>query len=835
MPPKRKAPPGGAGGLKGPAKAGKKSAASTPGPGTPRSVGSSDQVSDEDPISETEEENLDKAINKFSIESYSKRPKTANRDGLSGYFGMGRRDYTFLHLKPDHHNRPLWLDPGKAVVILESFHPLAAPAQDFLINIAEPQSRPTFLHEYKMTAHSLYAAVSVGLNPQDIINTLNRFLKTPLSDMDREFINSTTSSFGKAKLVLNKNKYFLESSDPEVLRTLLTDDVIGAYRVRDAAISTSVMPRTNAVVIPGTENAAGVRQAKDLQKRGRQPPPDGQRDDENDVYAAINEEDEEDDREAVHAFELQDQGIEAVQKRCLEMGFPALVEYDFRNDEVNANLEIDLRPTTQIRPYQEKSLSKMFGNGRAKSGIIVLPCGAGKTLVGITAACTIKKGVIVLCTSSMSVVQWRLEFLKWSNVKEEDVAVFTSDHKSMFTGNTGVLVTTYSMVTQTRERSHDAKKVMQFISEREWGLMLLDEVHVVPANIFRRVTSNIKTHAKLGLTATLLREDDKISDLNFLIGPKLYEANWMELSEQGHIARVQCAEVWCPMTVEFYEEYLRAPARKRQLLYVMNPRKFQACQYLINYHEQRGDKIIVFSDDVYALKKYANILGKAMIHGGTVQSERLTVLQNFQHNNSINTLFLSKIGDTSLDLPEATCLIQISSHYGSRRQEAQRLGRILRAKRRNDEGFNAFFYSLVSKDTQEMYYSSKRQAFLVDQGYAFKVITALNGIENTPNLAFATARERRELLQEVLVSQEKGDEETDDLWHVTEGRSQNRKPAVRRTAGTLGELSGGQDMAYIEQKKSANRAIKKASKKAESSAFFKKLQREEGKRRAAGS
>ncbi|KAJ4166989.1 DNA repair helicase RAD25 [Fusarium oxysporum] len=473
----------------------------------------------------------------------------------------------------------------------------------------------------------------------------------------------------------------------------------------------------------------------------------------------------------------------------------------------------------------------MFGNGRAKSGLIVLPCGAGKTLVGITAACTIKKGVIVLCTSSMSVVQWRNEFLKWSNINPDDIVAFTSDSKNnVFTGSTGIIVTTYAMVTQSRARSYDAEKMMKFLTGREWGLMLLDEVHVVPANIFRKVTSSIKTHSKLGLTATLLREDDKISDLNFLIGPKLFEANWMELSKQGHIARVQCAEVWCPMPTEFYDQYLKAPSRKKGLLYIMNPRKFQACQYLINYHESRGDKIIVFSDNVYALKAYALKLQKAFIYGGTGQAERLQVLENFQHNPNVNTLFLSKIGDTSLDLPEATCLIQISSHYGSRRQEAQRLGRILRAKRRNDEGFNAFFYSLVSKDTQEMYFSSKRQAFLVDQGYAFKVITQLANIEKTPGLAFADVSERRELLQKVLVENESMEEDdpNDDMFHQgTMGRK--KKKGARRTAGTLGELSGGQDMAYIEQ----NKKLSAKRKKGDSNAFFKKIGRENARRAAA--
>jgi DNA excision repair protein ERCC-3 len=831
MPPKRKAPGAGAG----PSKAGKASTTSTPGPATPASIGSSDEYSEEESQSVSGDErftkeSLDKARDKFSVDSYVKPKRSGPSDALSRYFGS--RDFSYLTLKPDHQNRPLWLNPDDLTIILESFHPLAGPAQDFLITIAEPQSRPTFLHEYKITAHSLYAAVSVGLNPQDIINTLNRFCKAALSEHDQQYILQSTAAFGKLKLVLKDTKYYLESPDPEILRKMLNDEIVGALRVQDTGISTEGVPRRQGLVISGTVDAAGVRQAKGDQTTAKSQL-ETQTINESDVYAALNEDDD-DDQEVVQAFQVKDEEVETLQKRCLELGYPLLEEYDFRRDDRNANLDIDLRPTTQIRPYQEKSLSKMFGNGRAKSGIIVLPCGAGKTLVGITAACTIKKGVIVLCTSAMSVVQWRLEFLKWSNIKEEDVAIFTADSKAAFTGNTGVIVTTYSMVTQTRERAHDSKKMMDFLTGREWGLMLLDEVHVVPAEVFRKVTSRIKTHSKLGLTATLLREDDKISHLNFLIGPKLYEANWMELSEQGHIARVQCAEVWCPMTTEFYEEYLRAKGRKRQILYVMNPRKFQACQYLVNYHEARGDKIIVFSDDVYALQKYAIHLGKAMIHGQTAQSERMTILENFQHNPQVNTLFLSKIGDTSLDLPEATCLIQVSSHYGSRRQEAQRLGRILRAKRRNDEGFNAFFYSLVSKDTQEMYYSSKRQAFLVDQGYAFKVITQLQDIEKTPNLAFSTAAERRELLQEVLVAHEKAEDEVvDDLWHqAPAARSRKRKGAVRRTAGTLGELSGGQDMAYVEQRKSVNKSLKK--KKAESHSFFKKLQREEQRRKQQG-
>jgi DNA excision repair protein ERCC-3 len=263
----------------------------------------------------------------------------------------------------------------------------------------------------------------------------------------------------------------------------------------------------------------------------------------------------------------------------------------------------------------------------------------------------------------------------------------------------------------------------------------------------------------------------------------------------------------------------------------MNPRKFQACQFLINYHEKRGDKVIVFSDNVYALEKYAVKLGKPYIYGGTSQAERLRILENFQHNDAINTLFLSKIGDTSLELPEATCLIQISSHYGSRRQEAQRLGRILRAKRRNDEGFNAFFYSLVSKDTQEMYYSSKRQAFLVDQGYAFKVITHLQGLNELDGLAFKTPLERRELLSDVLLQNESAaDMEKIEGDLFSTGRpGARKKTGARRTAGMLADLAGGQDMAYVEYNKSRNKDLKRGA----GNAFIRKLKRQQERKKLA--
>lgn len=733
-------------------------------------------------------------------------------DAVSKNFGKG--DFSYLKLKPDHFSRPIWISPNDGRIILESFSPLAEQAQDFLITIAEPISRPSHIHEYRITAYSLYAAVSVGLETDDIILVLNRLSKVPVAESIINFIKAATVSYGKVKLVLKHNRYFVESTQADILQMLLKDPVIGPLRIQSSenivtsnGLITSASEPSN-IVIPGTKKNDSTKD--DPANNGAE-----------DIFASVvGNRDDDDDMDTIHSFEIAHDSVEIVKRRCQDIEYPVLEEYDFRHDARNPDLEIDLKPSTQIRPYQEKSLSKMFGNGRARSGIIVLPCGAGKTLVGITAACTIRKSVIVLCTSSVSVMQWKQQFLQWCTIQPENVAVFTSENKEMFASESGLVVSTYSMVANTRNRSHDSQKVMDFLRSREWGFIILDEVHVVPAQMFRRVVTTIAAHAKLGLTATLVREDDKIDDLNFLIGPKLYEANWMDLAQKGHIANVQCAEVWCPMTAEFYQEYLRENARKRMLLYIMNPTKFQACQFLIHYHEKRGDKIIVFSDNVYALQEYALRLGKPFIYGSTPQQERMKILQNFQHNDQINTIFLSKVGDTSIDLPEATCLIQISSHYGSRRQEAQRLGRILRAKRRNDEGFNAFFYSLVSKDTQEMYYSTKRQAFLVDQGYAFKVITHLSGMEQLPDLAYSSARERRELLQQVLLKNEDAagleiGDDADTNFISKEKRmrleqERNGGGGATYSSGSLAGLAGGEDMAYIEYGKNKNKELRES-------------------------
>ncbi|XP_017779888.1 PREDICTED: DNA excision repair protein haywire [Nicrophorus vespilloides] len=735
-----------------------------------------------------------------SPEGGSSVPGAAARNAENNDQGVqedefGAKDYrSQMLLKPDNHSRPLWVAPN-GHIFLESFSPVYKHAHDFLIAISEPVCRPEFIHEYKLTAYSLYAAVSVGLQTHDIVEYLKRLSKTSVPDGIVQFIELCTLSYGKVKLVLKHNKYFVESPHPDILQKLLKDPVIQECRLRRNA-ETEVEDLITQVQDKAGVPAFGAKPGASTEAPAEQTTVP---DDITNFYEKMDNEEEDEDAVALKtvSFEVNQEKIEVIQKRCIELEHPLLAEYDFRNDSVNPDINIDLKPSAVLRPYQEKSLRKMFGNGRARSGVIVLPCGAGKSLVGVTACCTVRKRALVLCNSGVSVEQWKQQFKMWSTADDSMICRFTSEAKDKPMG-CGILVTTYSMITHTQRRSWEAEQTMKWLQEQEWGIMVLDEVHTIPAKMFRRVLTIVQSHCKLGLTATLLREDDKIADLNFLIGPKLYEANWLELQKRGFIARVQCAEVWCPMTPEFYREYLVCKTSKRLLLYVMNPHKFRATQYLIKYHERRGDKTIVFSDNVFALKHYAIKMNKPYIYGPTSQGERIQILQNFKFNPKVNTIFVSKVADTSFDLPEANVLIQISSHGGSRRQEAQRLGRILRAKKGAiAEEYNAFFYTLVSQDTMEMNYSRKRQRFLVNQGYSYKVITKLAGMEDEPEMFYKTRDEQGQLLQQVLAASEVDCED-----ERIPGEGGPRGPGGRRV-GHMGSMSGADDGVYYEYKKSS--------------------------------
>lgn len=542
-------------------------------------------------------------------------------------FGSGA-DFSSMPLKPDHVARPCWVCPD-GHIFLEAFHELYISAYDFLVAVAEPVARPEFLHEYKLTPYSLYAAVATNIDTESIVRVLSRLSKNDLPDSVATFVRECTKRYGKAKLVLKSNKFYVESEHPSVLRELLRDPEISRARVsEDIGAAAAGGGGAGEKDVDGFVVSTKAEEMDENLKMLREPDDDDSDDEELDLEGRpVNKAS----ALTTVSFQVKGEMVETVKRQAIELDYPLMEEYDFRNDRVNPDLPMDLKPHTRIRRYQERSLAKMFGNGRARSGIIVLPCGAGKTLTGVTAAQTIKKSVVCLCTNAVSVLQWKYQFKLWTNIPEERISCFTSDKKDPIHPDGCLLITTYTMISYGGRRSAQSAEVMNAIQSREWGLMLMDEVHVVPAKMFRRVVGSVKAHCRLGLTATLVREDDLISDLNFLIGPKLYEANWMDLTAQGYLANVQCVEVWCPMTAPFMTEYLSAAnARLKQLLYVMNPSKLRAVEFLVRFHEERGDKIIVFSDLVYSLKMYADMLKRPLIYGETPERERQAILGTFR-------------------------------------------------------------------------------------------------------------------------------------------------------------------------------------------------------------
>lgn len=613
-----------------------------------------------------------------------------------------------LTLKKDHDKRPIWITKNN-IIILEAFSKYYTQAYDFLIDISEPMSRPTYFHTYKLTEDSLYAAVAVSRTTDSIIKYLGILCKTEIPSEVIHFIRSCTATFGKAKLVLKNNVYFVESQFPDVLRELLKNPVIRNARILESDIlstslptasgshtststNTAAMSVSNSGAMSATTSTAIVtadgflessapkeyRSNRDMQLLDEDL--DDEDEGEVDTDTLVNGIVQHQSVKTV-SFMIDQHQVHLVKRSAKEDSkYPLLEEYDFRGDVRNPTLAMDLRPSTFIRPYQEKSLSKMFGNGRARSGIIVLPCGAGKTLTGVTAASTIKKSTIVLCINNASVKQWREQFSLWTSIQaDRSIKLFTSKDNEPLPDprEACILITTYSMICYGGHRAERAELMMKSVVDkrREWGLMLLDEVHVAPAEMFQKVLTIVNAHCKLGLTATLVREDNKIKDLSFLVGPKLYEANWIDLTNQNYLARAQCVEVWCPMTKEFYREYLEhdvtSHTRIQKLLYLLNPRKFRVCEYLWKFHAARGDKIIIFSDDIAALILYCQLLKVPYIFGGSSDDERKKWLEAFKKLPEMSCIGLSAVGDTALDIPEANVIIQVSSHFGARRQEAQ--------------------------------------------------------------------------------------------------------------------------------------------------------------------
>ncbi|MCQ9341493.1 DEAD/DEAH box helicase [Corynebacterium phoceense] len=362
-----------------------------------------------------------------------------------------------------------------------------------------------------------------------------------------------------------------------------------------------------------------------------------------------------------------------------------------------------------LRDYQQYAADSFWAGG---SGVVVLPCGAGKTVVGAAAMSKAQATTLILVTNTVAGRQWRDELLKRTTLTENEIGEYSGEKKEI----KPVTIATYQVVTRKTKGEYRA---LELFDSRDWGLIIYDEVHLLPAPVFR-MTSDLQSRRRLGLTATLVREDGAEGDVFSLIGPKRYDAPWKELEQQGFIATADCVEVRVDLGPEERMLYATAQPRDRYRIAASAEAKDHVVETLLKQHE--GQQALIIGGYLEQLEGIGKRIGASVIHGKTSNAKREKLFQQFR-DGEIHTLVVSKVANFSIDLPEAALAIQVSGTFGSRQEEAQRLGRLLRPKA---DGREAHFYTLVTRDTLDADYAVHRQRFLAEQGYAYRLMDALD-------------------------------------------------------------------------------------------------------------
>ena len=363
----------------------------------------------------------------------------------------------------------------------------------------------------------------------------------------------------------------------------------------------------------------------------------------------------------------------------------------------------------QIRGYQSEAVDKFWNGG---SGVVVLPCGAGKTIVGAAAMSVAKTNTLILVTNTVSARQWKSELIRRTTLTEDEIGEYSGSMKEI----KPITIATYQILT-TKRKSEYAH--LSLLNANDWGLVVYDEVHLLPAPIFK-MTAELQARRRLGLTATLVREDGKEGDVFSLIGPKRFDAPWKEIEAQGYIAPAACFEVRIDMPEAERLSYAVANQDERYRLAATTDAKIAVVKKLIAKH--KGEPTLIIGQYLDQIDNMAIELGVPKITGETPVDEREVLFQKFR-DGEVTALVVSKVANFSVDLPEASVAIQISGSYGSRQEEAQRLGRLLRPKA---DGRTAMFYTLISRDTVDQDFAQNRQRFLAEQGYSYEILDAVN-------------------------------------------------------------------------------------------------------------
>ncbi|WP_037608320.1 DNA repair helicase XPB [Streptacidiphilus rugosus] len=394
-----------------------------------------------------------------------------------------------------------------------------------------------------------------------------------------------------------------------------------------------------------------------------------------------------------------------IKQVLLKLGWPAEDFAGYVDGEAHP-IELD-QDGWELRPYQEQAAEGFWHGG---SGVVVLPCGAGKTLVGAAAMAKAKATTLILVTNTVSARQWKHELVKRTTLTEDEIGEYSGARKEI----RPVTIATYQVMTTKRKGVYPH---LELFDSRDWGLIVYDEVHLLPAPVFK-FTADLQARRRIGLTATLVREDGREGDVFSLIGPKRFDAPWKEIEAQGYIAPADCCEVRVTLTDHERLAYATAEPEERYRFCATTATKRRVTQALVEKH--RGTPTLVIGQYIDQLDELGEALGAPVIKGETTNAQREKLFDAFREGE-ISVLVVSKVANFSIDLPEATVAIQVSGTFGSRQEEAQRLGRVLRPKA---DGHMAHFYSVVARDTIDQDFAAHRQRFLAEQGYAYRIIDA---------------------------------------------------------------------------------------------------------------
>jgi DNA excision repair protein ERCC-3 len=543
---------------------------------------------------------------------------------------------------------------GDRTVLLEVDNPLYPEARDALAPFAELEKSPEHIHTYRLTPLSLWNAAAAGMSAAEMIDALGTYSKFPLPPHLSTDLAELVGRYGRVSLRRIDGQLRLVTQDRPLLEEL----------ARRRGLRDYLGERIDAT-----------------------------------------------------SFSVDDAHRGVLKQALIAAGYPA---EDLAGYTEGASLAIALRDVARsghpfrIRDYQTMAVEAFHAGGdvRGGSGVVVLPCGAGKTIVGIAAMAALKKNTLILTTSTTAVEQWRREVLDKTDLPEEMVATYTGDSK----GIAAVTLATYQIVTYRPKKDGDFPHFKLF-DEMDWGLIVYDEVHLLPAPVFR-VTAEIQARRRLGLTATLVREDGREEDVFSLIGPKKFDVPWRVLEQKGWIAEARCHEVRLALPGGGRMEYAVADWRDKFRLASENPVKDDIVEQLLARHDGPDDRVLVIGQYLKQLRRLASRFDVPLITGQTPNSEREDLYGRFRRGE-LRRLVLSKVGNFAIDLPDANVMIQVSGTFGSRQEEAQRLGRILRPK---DGSEPALFYTLVTRDTREMDFSHHRQLFLTEQGYSYEIL-----------------------------------------------------------------------------------------------------------------